>query len=398
MIQTQEQTMCSRKITRQPAETAKPAPNPAERFQRFHMAAYRNIVRPLFFHLEPEMAHHAAMWSLKAASSVPFATKGLSSVFDYHDPRLATRAFGLRFRNPVGLAAGYDKNGIALRELANLGFGHLEVGTVTAIPQDGNPGKRIFRLKEDQAVINRMGFPNQGADVILKRLVDVRKRGINSQIGVNIGKGRNTPLEDAVEDYWKLLEMFHPYADFFVLNVSSPNTKGLRQLQSKKALKELLTGLAGIWQAFRSRVPLLVKIAPDLSFEEIDDILDVLLEVEADGIVATNTALERMNLRTQQPERFEQGGLSGPPLCSRSTQIIRYIYGQVGNKLPIIGVGGVDSVDSALEKIQAGASLVQVYTGMIYQGPAIVSAINRGLARRVEELGVRNVSELVGTL
>jgi len=361
------------------------------------MTLYHRFVLPLFFKSEPETAHQIVMRGLKLAGRIPFGLRCLASLFDYHDPRLETTVLGLRFRNPIGLAAGYDKNAVAVRELAALGFGHLEVGTVTPLPQPGNPRPRIFRLPEDGAVINRMGFPNDGADKLLARLKPARSRGVNTRVGVNIGKQRDTPLELAVEDYGRLLRQFHPYADFIAINVSSPNTPGLRELQAKSALEELLGALAQLRNEVCPDTPLLVKIAPDLTFAEIDDALDVILSCGLGGIIATNTTLSREGLASQRPAVAEEGGLSGAPLRQRATEIIRYIYRVTAGSLPIIGVGGVDSVEAALEKIAAGASLVQVYTGMIYQGPGLVRAINRGLAQRMGELGVDSVAELVGS-
>jgi dihydroorotate dehydrogenase len=343
------------------------------------------LLRPLIFRLDPERAHHLTLKLL----SLPIAPL-LAALFDRPDPRLAVTAFGLRFRNPVGLAAGYDKNGAALRGLAALGFGHIEAGTVTRLPQAGNPRPRIFRLAADEALINRMGFPNEGVEAVL---------GVTTasspacRLGLNIGKSRDTPLDQAAGDYAALLARVAPRADYVALNVSSPNTPGLRRLQSRAFFDDLLEQIAAARRALARQVPLLVKIAPDLDWPEVDDIVAAVLAHGIDGLIAVNTTLNRSGLRTPAPMNDETGGLSGRPLRGRATEMIRYIYRRTEGKLPIVGVGGVDSAGAALEKIKAGAALVQVYTGLIYAGPGLVKAINRGLA----ESGVGNVAELVGS-
>ncbi len=360
------------------------------------MSFYERVARPLFFRLEPETAHRLAMAGLMLAGRVAGGVRVLDLLFDYCDCRLEIDVLGLHFSNPVGLAAGYDKNGVAMRELAALGFGHLEVGTVTPLPQPGNPTPRVFRLPEDQAVINRMGFPNQGVERILPRLKRARRHPASVPLGVNIGKGRDTPLGAAAEDYSGLFQRLHPYADFVVVNVSSPNTLGLRELQAEEALRALLGELTELRRNLCPGIPLLVKIAPDLTWSEIDGVLEVIAACGIGGIVATNTTVSRGGLVSRRSARLEKGGVSGAPLRQRSTEIIRYIHQQTAGALPIVGVGGVDSAQSALEKIQAGASLVQVYTGLVYRGPGLVRAINRGIAQRMAELGVTSLAELVG--
>lgn len=360
------------------------------------MTIYTHLLRPLFFRLDPERAHRVAMQALKLAGRAPFLLQLFSGMKTWHDPRLGVEAFGLFFRNPVGLAAGYDKNAVAVQELGALGFGHLELGTVTPLPQAGNPVPRIFRLPEDQAIINRMGFPNEGTEKILPRLKRLGQHKPGALLGVNLGKGWGTPLASAAADYSVLLQQYHPYVDFFVINVSSPNTPGLRQLQAKGALEALLGEVAQTWQSVCPSVPLLIKIAPDLSWAEVDAMLEVVLSSGLRGIVATNTTVSRGSLTSPRRVRDEGGGLSGLPLRQRATEVIRHIYRQTGGKLPIVGVGGVDSADAALEKILVGASLVQVYTGMIFQGPGLVQTINRGLTQQMERLGVDNLSALVG--
>ncbi len=372
------------------------------------------LIRPAIFKLDPERAHHITLRLL----SLPIAPV-LSALFGFSDPRLAVAAFGLNFRNPVGLAAGYDKNGIALRGLAALGFGHIEAGTVTRNPQPGNPRPRIFRLTDDQALVNRMGFPNDGVNTILhtNSLRQSAKSADRTLIGINIGKSKGTPLERAADDYCALLTHVAPQADYVAINVSSPNTPGLRQLQTKTFVADLLKQIAdtrstlsgtarpstspqrGFAQDARRvvegsrHIPILIKIAPDLSWPELDDILDAVTANGLDGIIATNTTLSRDGLRAPQPLRGETGGLSGQPLRARSTEIIRYIYRRTEGRLPIIGVGGVNSAEAALEKIRAGATLVQVYTGLIYEGPGLAREINRGLLAAEAQ----RISELTGT-
>jgi dihydroorotate dehydrogenase len=360
------------------------------------MAIYDRALLPLIFNLSPEQAHRAAFRALQVAGRLPGGREMLARHYAHCDERLQTEVLGLRFRNPVGLAAGYDKDAVVVPELAALGFGHLEVGTVTPLRQAGNPQPRIFRLTADRAIINRMGFPNDGADAIVARLQEVVARPLGSRIGVNIGKGRNTPLEAAGDDYRQLLARFHSLADFIVVNVSSPNTPGLRKLQARAALQALLGDLAVERAVLCPGMPLLVKIAPDLSDSEIDDVLDAVLATGFDGIIATNTTVSRDHLHPS-PHATQEGGLSGPPLRRRATEVIRTIYRRTSGRLPIIGVGGVDSTQTALEKIQAGASLVQIYTGLIYRGPGLVRQINRGLSRWMDRLGVKSPTELVGT-
>ena len=347
------------------------------------------LIRPAIFKLDPERAHHITLRLL----SLPIAPV-LSALFGFSDPRLAVAAFGLNFRNPVGLAAGYDKNGIALRSLAALGFGHIEAGTVTRNPQPGNVRPRIFRLTSDEALVNRMGFPNDGAASLIRKGV---RKGVQmnapTRIGINIGKSKDTPIDRAADDYGALLTQVAPQADYVAVNVSSPNTPGLHQLQTKAFVADLLKQIADTRTSLPKRVPVLVKIAPDLSWPELDDILDAVTAHGLDGIIATNTTLSRDGLRAPQPLRDETGGLSGQPLRARSTEIVRHIYRHTEGKLPIIGVGGINNAEAALEKIRAGATLVQVYTGLIYEGPGLVRAINRGLVAT----GVERIADLIGT-
>jgi dihydroorotate dehydrogenase len=332
------------------------------------------LLRPFFFQLDPERAHNLTLTILRVAGSSSVLRAIVNRIFTpkKHKP---VHVFGLTFPNPIGLAAGYDKDGLAWRGLACLGFGHIEVGTVTPRPQPGNPRPRLYRLPEDQALINRLGFPGQGSDFVAKRL---RGKPPGSVIlGVNLGKNKDTPLNEAVEDYVDLMGKFAPLADYLVINVSSPNTIGLRRLQAREALEELLTRLtaerAEISKKTGKTPPLLVKLAPDLSDEELDDALAVILAAKLEGVVATNTTIAREGLASHFAR--EAGGLSGAPLAKRSTDIVRRISSRTQGSLPIIAVGGVMTANNVRQKLEAGASLVQIYTGLVYQGPGIVKKI-----------------------
>lgn len=353
---------------------------------------YERRLRPLFFRLEPEQAHGVTLGLLTVGG--PVGGLLLRAVYGFKHPALTTHAFGLTFNNPVGLAAGYDKNGQAVSGLAGLGFGHLELGTVTVQPQVGNPQPRIFRLPENQALINRMGFPNGGLNRLLRRI----PRTARLPLGVNIGKGKDTPLGQAYLDYVQLLMAVYDRADYIAINISSPNTLNLRQLQAKHFLNDLIGRIMEARdrqaKSYSVQRPVLVKIAPDLTWAEIDDVLAVCQQHAVDGVIATNTTIMRPGING--PYRREAGGLSGAPLRAHSTEVVRYIYQRMGPKLPIVGVGGVDSAEAALEKIRAGAVLVQLYTGMIYRGPGLVQEINRGLAAVCEREGVRRIGDLVG--
>jgi dihydroorotate dehydrogenase len=311
--------------------------------------------------------------------NVPLLCKAFARFFKVKSPALQVQAFGLSFANPVGLAAGYDKDGLAAAGLASLGFGHIELGTVTPQGQLGNPRPRVFRLPEDDALINRMGFPNAGATALLRRLR--RRRLAGAVLGINIGKGVDTPLERAAEDYLALIRSFAPVADYLAVNISSPNTIGLRRLQARHYLEDLLAAIDGerkkTHASLGKAVPILIKLAPDLSLEEIGDAVGAIYDAGMDGVIATNTTVERDGL--QSALAYEMGGLSGAPLRERSTEIVRYIHRITQGRLPIIGVGGVSDALDAREKLDAGASLVQVYTGLVYRGPGIVRDILRGL-------------------
>jgi dihydroorotate dehydrogenase len=338
---------------------------------------YRALARPALFRLDPEDAHGASIRALELLGALPGIAGWLRrEVFDAPQAR-PVELFGVRFPNAVGLAAGYDKDGRAWKGLAALGFGHVEVGTVTPRPQPGNPRPRVFRLAQDEAVINRMGFPGDGAEAVLRRLSSERPFGV--VLGVNLGKNKDTPLERAAEDYGALVQRFAGVADYLAVNLSSPNTPGLRDLQHKAALHALLGTLHELRQAeaakLKRRVPLLVKLSPDLSDEQLDDALDAILTHHLDGIIATNTTLARPDLRSAS--RAESGGLSGAPLRPLSLDRVAALRRRAGDALPILGVGGVMSPHDARAMLDAGASLVQIYTGMIYQGPTLARDIAR---------------------
>lgn len=347
---------------------------------------YRSFVRPILFKLSPETAHELALHSL---SLIP---PGLIAR-PFSNP---ISRFGLSFPNPVGLAAGFDKNGIALQSLAALGFGFIEAGTVTYHPQPGNPRPRLFRLSEDQALINRAGFNNEGAAAFAKRVEQHRP---NCVLGVSIGKSKITPLDQAIEDYLASFELVHHVADYIAVNVSSPNTPQLRELQQSEQLASLLSALQSRNTDLTDlKKPILVKLSPDLSRNEIESIVEVVDRLKIDGIIATNTTVSRDNLRTdaKRVEACGEGGLSGKPLKHRSTQMIADLYRLTKGRIPLIGVGGIFTAEDAWEKIAAGASLVQLYTGLIYQGPRIAREINEGLARILEREGFANLDEAVG--
>ncbi|OON67158.1 quinone-dependent dihydroorotate dehydrogenase [Hymenobacter sp. CRA2] len=342
---------------------------------------YKALVKPALFTLDAERAHHFVFDNLRRAASVPGARAMLRSLYDFQHPSLAREVFGLKFPNPVGLAAGLDKNAVLTDELATLGFGFVEIGTVTPRPQPGNPQPRLFRLPQDEALVNRMGFNNDGAAAVAARLA--RRQNRQLIIGGNIGKNKDTPNERAAEDYVACFEALAEQVDYFVVNVSSPNTPNLRQLQEKKPLIELLQRVQERNLSRARPRPLLLKIAPDLTDSQLDDILDIARETKLSGLVSTNTTISREGLRTDagQVAALGAGGLSGRPLRARATEVIRYLHQRSQGELPIIGAGGIHSAADAQEKLAAGASLVQLYTGFVYEGPALVSRINRALAR-----------------
>jgi dihydroorotate dehydrogenase len=337
------------------------------------------LIKPLLFQFDPENIHHLVTESLKPVNKIWGIKKLIKGQFGLDDPRLEREVFGLKFKNPVGLAAGFDKNGEWISELANFGFGFIETGTVTPLPQSGNEKPRMFRLPQDQALINRMGFNNQGVDVVADRLKRLKRDGLI--IGGNIGKNKQTPNEDAISDYIKCFDRLFDVVDYFVVNVSSPNTPGLRELQEKEPLKNLLSTLQQRNRKNDVSRPILLKIAPDLTDSQLDDIIDIVKETAIAGVIATNTTISREGLHSPLYLRSQTGGLSGKPLAKRSTEVINYLSQKSEKAFPIIGVGGIHSPEDAIEKINAGASLVQIYTGFIYEGPGLVKRICKEILR-----------------
>ena len=336
---------------------------------------YKLLIRPILFCFDPEKVHYFTFSLIRLVSKIPGFPSLFKALYEVNDSRLETEVFGLKFKNPVGLAAGFDKDASLYKELSNFGFGFIEIGTLTPKGQEGNPKKRLFRLKEDQAIINRMGFNNGGVQEAIVRL----KKNNGVLIGGNIGKNKLTPNEKATSDYEICFDALFDYVDYFVVNVSSPNTPNLRALQDKEPLTQLLQTLENKNLAKPKQKPILLKIAPDLTDEQLLDIIDIVNETKIAGVIATNTTLSREGLQSEN--KIETGGLSGKPLKKRSTEVIRFLAEKSNKSFPIIGVGGIHSAEDALEKLAAGASLVQLYTGFIYEGPALVKAINKAVLR-----------------
>lgn len=355
------------------------------------------LVRKYLFQHDPEEIHEKTIHVLKLAQESPWGKRLLQTIYQRNDKRLRTELWGLVFPNPVGLAAGFDKNAEVYHALGALGFGFVEVGTVTPQGQAGNPKPRLFRLASHLAVINRMGFNNQGSYLVAKNLVDYAYSDV--PIGINIGKNKATPNEEAALDYSKCMDMLYPYGHYFVINISSPNTPHLRDLQQTQSLRLLIRAVrekaAEMEARGVKRKPILLKVAPDLTDEQMRDVVHAAVDEGIAGIVATNTTLSREAVK-DHPHAGEAGGLSGKPLTEISTSWVKEIYQEVGDKVPIIGVGGIFTGEDAYEKIRAGASLVQVYTGMIYQGPGIVKQINKKLLRLMARDGFTHISEAVG--
>lgn len=337
------------------------------------------IIRPLLFLVGPEKIHTVLFGILRILCRLPGCKSLLRLFFQYDHPSLQRNILGLRFNNPVGLAAGFDKDGKLIEALSCFGFGFIEIGTLTPKAQPGNEQPRLFRLPDDHALINRMGFNNEGAQAAAARL---KKRTTRVIVGGNIGKNKSTPNESADEDYISCLNALYEHVDYFVVNVSSPNTPGLRQLQEKEPLERLLKTVKALSLTKPVARPVLLKIAPDLTMSQLDDIIEILKATGIDGVIATNTTLSRDGLRTghAELERIGAGGLSGKPLARRSTEVIRYLRAGLGAEFPIIGVGGIMSREDALEKLAAGADLLQVYTGFIYEGPAFIRRLNKAIA------------------
>lgn len=338
------------------------------------------LIKKILFRFPPENIHYGVMRGLKVVNALPFGKNLLDAFCQPRNTGLERELWGLKFSNPVGLAAGFDKDARFIDELAHLGFGFVEIGTVTPLPQPGNDQPRLFRLPKDGALINRMGFNNEGARAAAKRL---QQRRSNIIVGGNIGKNKVTPNEEAISDYEKCFHALFDVVDYFVVNVSSPNTPGLRALQEKEPLKQLLHHLQTLNSQKNKQKPILLKIAPDLTNEQLDDIVEIVQETGLAGLVATNTTISREGLHSSQQEleKIGAGGLSGLPVKQRSTEVIRYIHQRSGGNIPIIAVGGIFTAQDAQEKLDAGASLVQVYTGFIYEGPTIVKKICQGLTQ-----------------
>ncbi|MDL1914060.1 MAG: quinone-dependent dihydroorotate dehydrogenase [Bergeyella sp.] len=333
---------------------------------------YKKIIRPFLFLLDAEKAHGFAMFLLRLVNRLPFLRRRIFPQ-SIEDKSLEREVFGLKFKNPVGLAAGFDKDAKYYHALSRLGFGFVEIGTLTPKPQEGNPKKRLFRLIEDGGIINRMGFNNEGVEAAVERL---KKKG-NILLGGNIGKNKITPNEKALDDYIVCFEKLFPYVDYFAINVSSPNTPNLRDLQGKEPLTKLLISLQNHNCRKNFPKPILLKIAPDLSNPQLLEIIEIVEKTKIAGVIATNTTLERKDLRSQN--KTQKGGLSGKPLKNRATEVIKFLSDNSKNSFPIIGVGGIHSARDAMEKLEAGASLVQLYTGFIYEGPRLVREINTSL-------------------
>ena len=361
---------------------------------------YKNIIRPILFRLtreDPEVAHEEVIKLLRAIGESKHVYRILKKYATVNDPRLSQDVFGLEFKNPVGIAAGFDKNGDVIDGLSALGFGFIEVGTITPYYQEGNNRPRMFRLTKDEALINRMGFNNIGADNVVRSNLVLRKKK-ESLLGISIGKSKTTPLEKAADDYVDLLKKLYGFGDYFAINISSPNTAGLRALQRKNHLEKLLMALnremAQLARGCNGRFkPIIPKVDPDLNWIELDDILEVCVRQRMMGLIVANTTVKRSGLKT---EIKEDGGLSGKPLRERALEMVRYISKSTGGTLPIIGVGGIFNAQDAYEMLKAGASLIQVFTGMIYEGPFIARNINRGLVKIFEREGIKHISEIIG--
>jgi len=339
---------------------------------------YKAFLRPVLFLVDPEKIHHFVFSFLKWSGKIPGVKSLLRLLYCYEDKRLEKKILGITFRNPVGLAAGFDKDAMLIDEVACLGFGFIEIGTLTPKPQPGNEKPRLFRLPSDQALVNRMGFNNRGAAEAAQRL---RTRKSSVVVGGNIGKNKLTENENAIEDYRLCFEALYEHVDYFVVNVSSPNTPGLRALQEKEPLRKLLATVKALSLSKPKPKPVLLKIAPDLTNEQLNDVIEIIKETATDGIIATNTTISREGLITDKSslKSIGNGGLSGRPLNTRATEVIRYLRTGLGPQFPIIGVGGIMNETDALDKLRAGADLIQIYTGFIYEGPALIKRINKAI-------------------
>ena len=345
---------------------------------RKNKGMYKIFVRPLLFHFDPEAVHYFTFNFLKIVCKIPGVKFLMLFLYSNQEEKLERELFGIKFQSPVGLAAGFDKDAKLINELTCFGFSFIEIGTLTPKPQPGNEKPRLFRLPEDNALVNRMGFNNGGVQEAVERLKKLNSKVI---IGGNIGKNKLTPNENAFDDYRICFEALYPYVDYFVVNVSSPNTPGLRELQEKEPLRKLLAGVKQLSLNKSKPKPILLKIAPDLTETQLSDIVTILLETKTDGVIATNTTVSRQGLATdaKELERVGTGGLSGKPLTDRSNEVISFLRMKLGKNYPIIGVGGIMSARDAKEKIKAGADLIQIYTGFVYEGPGFVKQLNKAL-------------------
>jgi len=341
---------------------------------------YKSIIRPILFKFDPEAIHYFSFDAIKLLSKIPGIPFLIRRLFQVNHPALERELFGLRFKNPVGLAAGFDKNAVLYNELANFGFGFIEIGTVTPKPQEGNPKKRLFRLQDDKGIINRMGFNNAGLEAAIVQLKKNKKQLI---IGGNIGKNTQTSSDGYTADYLECFEALHPYVDYFVLNVSCPNVGSHAKLNDKDYLEELIKAVQALNATFEVSKPILLKIAPDLNDTQLDEIIELVAVTKLEGVIASNTSISRENLKTDVAtlEAIGNGGVSGQPIKEKSTQVIKYLSEKSQKAFPIIGVGGIHSAQDALDKIAAGADLVQIYTGFIYEGPALVKRINKAILK-----------------
>ena len=339
---------------------------------------YKSSIRPLFFLFNPEKIHHFTFTLIKIVSKIPGIPAIFRALYQVNDKKLERTLFGLTFKNPVGLAAGFDKNAVLYNELANFGFGFIEIGTVTPKAQEGNPKKRVFRLKTDNALINRMGFNNKGVKSAIEQL---KKNKGNVLIGGNIGKNTTTMPDNYTADYSASFKELHPYVDYFVLNVSCPNVSSHAKLNDKAYLLELISEVQKVNKTFSKQKPIVLKIAPDLNTVQLDEIIELVAETKIEGVIASNTSINRGDLLASEEllTKIGYGGLSGKPIKDRSTAVIKYLADKSGKAFPIIGVGGIHSADDALEKINAGADLVQIYTGFIYEGPGLIKKINKAI-------------------
>lgn len=341
------------------------------------------LIRSILFLFNPEKVHYLTASLINISLKIPGMKSLWNALFLVDNPKLKKTVFGLEFKNPVGLAAGFDKNASMYNDLAYCGFGFIEIGTITPKAQPGNDKPRLFRLKEDSGIINRMGFNNDGVEVAIENL---KKNNTSILIGGNIGKNKVTPNENATDDYVYSFNKLFDYVDYFVVNVSSPNTPNLRELQEKEPLKQLLVSIQEQNALKESKKPILLKIAPDLTDEQLDDIIEIIEEIKLDGVIATNTTISRDNLKTSKEivDEIGAGGLSGKPVKNRSTEVIKYLATKSNKSFPIIGVGGIHSAEDALEKLEAGADLIQLYTGFIYEGPALVKKINKAILQKLK--------------